>query len=79
MSSWHGWGGMLGKQATVARGAGQLAIASPPIQLEDALVSFPIFRGSLVPETFLPQAGMNLAALKLLAEVGIRKPLLFGL
>lgn len=33
MSSWHGWGGMLGKQATVARGAGQLAIASPPIQL----------------------------------------------
>ena len=31
-----------------------------------------------MPETFLLQAGMNLAALELLAELGICKHLMFG-
>lgn len=78
VSSWRGWGGMLGKRAMVASGAGQLALASPHIQLRDALVLFPTFWDSLMPETFLPQAGMNLAALELPAEPGICKPRMFG-
>lgn len=59
-SSWHGRRGMLGKRAAVASGAGQLALASPHIQLRDALVLFPIFWGNLMPETFLLRAGQNL-------------------